>query len=547
MGKDVILMVEGKGKSFIKGAAILTAAGLIAKIMGFAYRVVLTRLIGSEGMGLYTIAYPIYTTLLVVSRSGIPVSLAKLISGQIALDERKSAFKIFRVGRYLSIIVGLFFSLLMVVLAKPLVNLFNWDPRAYYPVLAISPAIFFVSIMATYRGFFQGLQNMVPTAYSQVLEQLIRMSTMIGLVYFLVPYGIGVAAAGATFGAVTGSIAGLLTLVFIYYRKRKNIWEYVQIGSNDDLDSLKIVKQIFALGIPITFGALVQPLMSLVDSIIIPQRLQAAGFIVEKSTELFGDLAGVAMVLVNFPTIITISLAASLVPSISEAYALKKDKLISSRTQTGLRLAILIGLPSSVGLYVLAEPLTTVIFAVPNAAVPLRIVAWGVFFIALQQTSSAILQGIGKTGIPARNLFIGAFTNAVINYSLTALPRFGIRGAALGTAAGFAVAALLNLISVKRLTNFKFRVKDFFFKPFIAVFIMGIVVKQGFPILGSLFAMFTKYSYTLATFAIVGLAVITYLLILLILAEIKYSDLVLIPGIGKKIADNLKKIGLVRD
>lgn len=540
-------MGEDKGNNFIKGAAILTAAGLTAKVMGFVYRVILTRIIGTEGMGLYQMAYPIYTTLLVVSRSGIPVSLAKLISARIALGERKTAFKIFRVGRYLSLGVGFFFSLLMAFLAKPLVNIFNWDPRAYYAVLAISPAIFFVSIMATYRGFFQGLQNMVPTAYSQVIEQLVRMITMVTLVYFLVPYGLGFAAAGATFGAVTGSVAGLLTLLYVYYKRKKHIWNYVQIGSIDTLDSWKIIKDIAALGIPITFGALVQPLMTLVDTIIVPNRLQVAGFTIEKTTRLFGDLAAVAMTLVNFPTIITVSLAASLVPAISEAFALKEDNLIKARTQTGLRLAILLGLPSSVGLYVLARPLSRVIFAAPDAAIPLRVVAWGVLFIALQQTSSAILQGIGKTGIPARNLLLGAITNAFINYTLTGLPSFGIRGAALGTVAGFAVAALLNLFSVKKYTHFDFKVKVLVIKPVLAVFLMGVVTKQGFLLLNKLFSYFTDYSYTLATSVIVLMAIIAYGFALLLLKEIKYSDLVLIPKIGKKLASKLKKLGLVRD
>lgn len=539
-------MTESKGKSFLKGAAILTAAGMVAKVMGFVYRIVLTRLIGAEGMGLYQMAYPIYTTLLVVSRSGIPVSLAKLISEKVALDERRNAFKVFKVGRRLSIIVGLFFSILMALLARPLINILKWDPRAYYAVLALVPAIFFVSIMATYRGFFQGLQNMIPTAYSQVIEQLVRMITMIGLVYYLVPKGLGIAAAGATFGAVTGSIAGLFVLIYIYYKKRKQIWKYVQTGTINNINNLQISKEIFTLGIPITLGALVQPLMNLVDTVIVPQRLQAAGFLVAESTELFGSLAGVAMVLVNFPTIITVSLAASLVPAISEAFTLNKEKLIISRTQTGLRLAVLMGLPASVGLFVLARPLTTVIFDVPFAAVPLRIVAWGVFFIALQQTSSAILQGIGHTGIPARNLLVGAVVNGIINYTLTARPEIGIKGAALGTVTGFAVAALLNLYYVKKFIHFKFNLKVFVIKPIIAVIIMGLIVHEGFIGLNNLFGFVTIYSYQLATFLIVGLATVIYGIILLVMKEVGYSDLIMIPGIGPKLADKLKKIGLLR-
>lgn len=540
--------MENKGHNFIKGAAILSAAGLIAKIMGFGYRVILSRVIGDTGLGLYQMAYPIYTILLVVSRSGIPVSLAKLISDKIARDQRKSAFKIFTVGRNLSLVVGFVFSLIMALLAGPIVNLLQWDPRAYYAVLALSPAIFFVSIMATFRGFFQGLQDMVPTALSQIIEQLVRMMTMIVLVLLLIPYGLEYAAAGATFGAVTGAIAGLLTLIYIYYRRQKDIWEYIQTGSVEDIDSLKIIKQISSLAIPITFGALVLPLMNLVDAAIVPQRLQAAGYQIGQATDLFGRLSGMAMVLVNFPTIITISLAASLVPSISEAFALNNDVTIKRRTQSAIRLTLLIGLPSTLGLFVLAEPLTTVIFNNSAAAIPLRVVAWGVLFITLQQSSSAILQGLGKTGIPARNLFIGAVVNGIINFTLTANPEFGIKGAALGTVTGFAIAAILNLISVKIRTHFRIDARALIIKPAIAAGLMAIIAEQGFVFFRDLMMGINfNYAYTAGTFLAVFLAVIVYVFFLLLFRGIRYNELMMIPGIGPELARNLKKLGLVGD
>ncbi len=540
-------MAEGKSKSFIKGAAILSIAGLIAKVMGFAYRIILARILKADGIALYALAYPIYTTLLVVSRSGIPVSLAKLVSDRIAKGERRNAFNIFKVGRKLSIIVGLFFSIVMAVLAKPLVNILGWEADAFYPVLALSPAIFIVSIMATYRGFFQGLQNMKPTAYSQIIEQFIRMITMIVLVYYLTAYGYGkgLAAAGATFGAVTGSIAGLLTLLFIYYKKRKEIWKYVQIGSIENIDSWKVSKEIAQIGIPVTIAALVQPLMNLVDATIVPKRLLAAGFSVGQASIFYGQFQGFAMVLVNFPTILTISLAASLVPSISEAFALKREDLIKRRTQTALRLAIILGLPSSVGLYLLARPLTTVIFDSVGAAIPLRIVSWGVFFIALQQITSAILHGSGKNRIPAWNLLIGAISNGFLNYYLTAQANIGIKGAAFGTVIGFAVAAVLNIIFVRKYTHFKFKFSEILLKPLIAVSIMGIVVYQGFNSLNKYLAIVTEYNLQIATFAIVFLAVIIYFILLLLLNEISYNDIILLPA-GEKIAEKLKKIGLVR-
>ncbi|CCU80291.1 Stage V sporulation protein B [Halanaerobium saccharolyticum subsp. saccharolyticum DSM 6643] len=538
-----------KKASFIKGAAILTAAGLAARVMGFGYRVILTRIIGAEGMGLYQMAYPIYTILLVVSRSGIPVALAKLIADKIAADKKKEAYKIFKVARKMSFVVGLIISIIMALSAKPLISLLSLDPRSYYAVLAISPAIFVVSIMASYRGFFQGLQDMVPTAKSQILEQFIRMITMIGLVVFLVPYGLEFAAAGASFGAVSGAFGGLVVLLIIYSKRKEKIFSFLDEGHDSiELSSKNVIKRIVSLGVPITLGALVMPLMSLVDLVFVPNRLQVAGYMVREATALYGMFAAVAMPLVNFPTIITVSLSASLVPAIAEAYTLGKEKLINYRTQTALRLTVLISLPASAGLFLLAEPLTEIIFSEPGAAVPLRFVSWGVFFIALQQTSTGILNGIGKTSIPARNLLIGAVFNAFINYRLTALPAFGIRGAALGTSIGFAVAAFLNLYYVKKESGFIIDVKTMILKPFVSVILMGFFVKIFYNFLFSFLGRNNVYfAYQITTFTTVAAAAVFYFVTLLLFNEIKYNDLSMIPVVGVKLADLLKKMGFLND
>lgn len=537
-----------KKDSFIKGAAILTAAGLAARVMGFGYRVILTRIIGAEGMGLYQMAYPIYTVLLVVSRSGIPVALAKLIADKIAADKKKEAYKIFKVARKMSFVVGLLISIIMALSAKPLISLLSLDPRSYYAVLAISPAIFVVSIMASYRGFFQGLQDMVPTAKSQILEQFVRMITMIGLVVFLVPYGLEFAAAGASFGAVSGAFGGLLVLLYIYAKRKEKVFTFLESGYDSiELSSKSVVKRIVSLGVPITLGALVMPLMSLVDLVFVPNRLQAAGYMVREATALYGMFAAVAMPLVNFPTIITVSLSASLVPAIAEAFTLGKEKLINYRTQTALRLTVLISLPASAGLFLLAEPLTEIIFSEPGAAVPLRFVAWGVFFIALQQTSTGILNGIGKTSIPARNLMIGAIFNAFINYTLTAVPAFGIRGAALGTTIGFAIAAILNLYYVKRETGFVIDFKTMIFKPFVSVILMGAFVKIFYKFLYNFLEKYSIYfAYQITTFTIVAGAAVFYFVTLLLFNEIRYNDLAVLPAFGKKLADKLEKLGFLK-
>ncbi|MEC9488151.1 MAG: polysaccharide biosynthesis protein [Halanaerobium sp.] len=521
-GKDWFDLSEGTGK-LVRGAAILTAAGLISRVMGFVAKVIISRILGSEGMGLFSMSYSIYVFLLVISRSGIPVALAKLVSERLALGEEDDAFEIFRVARLLSLIFGLIFSILMIIVARPFISWRNLDPRSYLAVVGIAPAIFFVSLIAVFRGFFQGWQNMKPTALSQVVEQLIRIMTMILLVLLLIPMGLEYGALGAAFGAVTGAIAGLLVLLRIYYKQKVNL-SFKKLLPGRKERFWEISKRIFDLGWPVTFAALVYPLMRFVDLAIVPERLEVAGF--SNSTALFGNL-DMAMTLVNFPTIFTVALAASLVPAISESYSLARGQEIFRKTTTAIKMTLLIGLPAGLGLLILAKPLAMVIFAIPEVAAPLQVLAFGVLFISLQQTTSAILQGMGKTLIPARNLFLGAVLNGIINYTLTALPQFGIRGAALGTITGFFIAASLNMITIVRSIEGRLAWPRIAGMPLLASLIMAGVVYGIHSIFLSIM------SELLAAPLAVLVGVIVYGLQILLMGLLTPAELRNIPIAGK--------------
>jgi len=543
----IMLEAEDKSHSFVRGAAILSAAGIASRVMGLGYRVVLTRMIGAEGMGIYQMAYPLYTIMLVVSRSGIPVTMAKMIADRMAREENRDAYRVFTIARVMSVVIGLLFMLAMVLMAGPLIRILKLDPRAYYAILAIAPAVFLVSVMATFRGFFQGLQDMRPTAVSQVVEQLVRTITMIGLAYFLLPLGLEFAAAGASFGAVTGALVGLILLIYIYFRRRKNIFSFF-FSEQEEVKSYrtkKILGEFARLGLPITFGALVRPLMSFVDWVFVPQRLQSAGFIMEEATTSYGLLTNVAMPLMNFPAIITVSLAASLVPAISEADALDDRSLIGRRAHTAVRFTLMLGLPSAVGLTVLARPLTGVIFSEPGATSILMILAWGVIFITMQQTTSAVLQGKGRTDIPARNLAIGAAVNAGLNYFLTGIPLFNIHGAATATLAGFATAAVLNFISMKKKLKKLPPLRREMAYPALASIVMGLTVY----ILHGLLINFLQGAVPLAALLSLIVSVLAgvfiYMAFMITAGALLYEDLVLIPYIGEKLAANLKKWGVL--
>lgn len=532
-------------RGFLRGAAILSIAGLLSKILGSVYRVILTRILGADGIGLFELAYPIYVTLLTISRSGIPVALARLIAQAEARQASDEALSIFRTARFFSVVVGIFFTALLMLSSRFLIQLLGWDPRVFPSVMAIAPAIFFVSIMAAYRGYFQGFQRMGPTGISQVIEQAVRMVTMVILVLALIPLGVEYAAAGATFGAVSGAVAGLLVMLWYFKRSGHAPGGLGFPGGNDIIGQ---GQKIGRVALPVTIGALVFPLMRLVDAAIIPSRLQVAGWSITEATPLYGTLA-TALVLVNFPTILTVALAASLVPAISQAHALQEQELMAKRINMALRLAVLIGLPSALGLYVLAYPLCRIIFDLAEAALPLQFVAWGVLFISLQQTTSAILQGVGLAKKPAINLLVGAFCNGLVNFFLTAHPAWGIQGAALGTTLGFFVACLLNLKDVFRYTKPRLN-WSLYLPPVLAGLGMALALH---PVLRAILWVFRVpqgveegYGYVLAVLTTVGLGAVLFFCLLFLFRGVTREDMEAIPVYGEGWSRKLDNLKLLR-
>lgn len=528
-----------KKESFIKGALILTVAGFIVKFLGAIYRIPLARLIGDEGMGLYQLAYPIYGLLLSISTTGLPTAISKMVAEDTAIGKYKNAYKIFRVSLVVLSIVGFILSGLLMFSAKKLSVKVLGNPKAYFSVISIAPAIFFVSIMSCFRGFFQGLQDMLPSAISQIVEQIGRVVAVFVFVILLLPKGVEYAAAGAAFGPVVGAIVGLLMLIMVFFRKKKDFANRISQDMGNKLESsIHIMFRLFAFAIPITLGGLIAPIMSLADAAIVNRRLQYAGFSITRATELYGQLSGKAAPLINFPATVTLSLAASLVPAISEALALNNRKLVASRSDTAIRISIIFGLPAAIGMFVLAKPITVLLYKNAEAGIPLAVLSWGVIFLSIIQTTTGILQGIGQTLLPVVNLAIGAVVKIISNYTLTAIPSINIKGAALGSVAAYMIAAILNFIAVIRFTGLRIDFSHMFVKPVIATAIMGLCVNVSYKKL-----ILAGISQNRVTLMAIVIGAICYVIPLVLLGGIKKSDLELLPG-GQKIANLLTKLGV---
>ena len=432
---------------FLQGAFILTVAGLAVKVLGSVNRILLSRLLGGEGIGLYQLAYPIYLFLISVSGAGVPVAISILVAKKVAQKDYAGAQRIFKASLFLMLMTGLFFAIGLYLAA-------NWfitsgiirDGRAYYAIMALIPAVFFSTLLASARGYFQGHQMMLPPAVSQIIEQFMRVMVMLGLAYYLLPRGLEYAAAGAAFGAVPGAVTGLIVLSYFYYKHKelRNNALLVPAGTTESLTT--IGKKLLLLALPVSCANLMLPLVTGIDMLFVPARMEVAGFNVKEATTAFGYLAGMALPLVTMSTIPTTSLAASVVPAISEAKALQNDSSIENKISMVLRLCMLFTMPAAVGLIILGPAISALIYGTSKAGAVISALAPSIVFLGLHQVSTGILQGLGYTLIPMVTMLVSAGIKILALWVLVANPLYNILGAAWASNLNFAVAAGLNII-----------------------------------------------------------------------------------------------------
>lgn len=528
-------------ENFIKGAAILGIAGFIVKIIGAVYRIPLTNLIGTEGIGYYQPAYTIYNLLLVISLSGFPTAIAKLVSEKRALNNFLGAYQVYKISRWGLFVIGLVSSILVFVFAMPLVTFLGF-PGSYYSMLALVPALFAVPLLSSYRGFFQGTQNMGPIAASQIIEQVFRVASGYFLAYTFINKGLEESAAGATFGASVGGVASLLVIALMFLLSKKNIRREIELSShNKTEDTWEIVKKLLHIAIPITIGASIAPLMGLVDSYLVSSRLSAIGYDSVQIADMFGELSGTAQTIINFPQVFSTAVAMSLVPAITEAYTKKQNKRLNETSNAGVRLSLIIGLPCGVGLYLLAEPIIALLYASlgpekhATSGALLQILAISVIFLTLVQAFTAILQSINRQFVPVKNLAVGLVVKVVLSYMMISIPSINIKGAAYSSVGAYIVVAFLNWYDINRSGVIKINLMKMSLKPLVSTAAMAVTVWVLFRLSTGILN-----SRSLATLISIGAGGVIYVVSLFLTGAITSEDLALIPK-GEKLKRFVRK------
>ncbi|MGO5074886.1 putative polysaccharide biosynthesis protein [Clostridium sporogenes] len=501
-----------KKQSLIKGTFILGSAGIIAKFLGLFFRWPLQMLIGDEGIGYYQMSYPLYM-FFIAAASGIPVAVSKLVSERNAVRDEGGILSVLKEAMIFMFIMGMGFTIILLLFSKDIIRFLKWDTRSYYSLIGISLAPFFISIMSVFRGFFQGMQNMNYTAISQVIEQLGRVIFGVGLAYILLPKGIEYSAGGAAIGAAAGGLLGGIYLFFRYLSMKKE-FRVKKVKRN-----FKIMNTILYMAIPISIGSAVGTIMSLIDSALVPQKLLEAGFTYKQSTILYGQLTGKAFTLVNVPLTLSVSLCAALVPIIAEDYILNRKMEVLKKVELAIKISMVIAIPSCLGLNFMAKPILNLIFPGQESGYEiLKHLALSIPFIVLCQTSTAILQGVGRYIRPIVNLCIGCIFKIVITLILVPMSNINIYGAVIGTIAGYVISAVLNMMALKKSLNISINYYEIMIKPLIASTIMIIAV---------VFIYFYAYNYTIsskiACLIAVFLGMIIYFIIIGLIGILDYT------------------------
>lgn len=531
-----------KDNRFIKGAAVLAAAGLMIKILGAFFRIPLNNWLGAVGMSYYSVAYSIYGALLVLATAGIPVAISRMVSERIALKEYRNAHHVFRVALLIMLIIGAAGFSVCFFGGGWLADHFAKNPNSAPALRAIAPALLFVPLFSAFRGYFNGQQNMTPTAVSEISEQLIRVVVGLALAYMLLKKSKAAAAAGASFGASAGSIMGLLVIFLIFLSKRKSIYDNMKKGEQHTESSGMLAKQIIFIAVPIIIGTEMFPLMNLIDTGLIVRVLQNTGWSATRSEYLYGLIGAFCSPLIAFPQIMTQAVSVSLVPALSGKYRVKDMDGLRNTVQTGYRTTMVMAFPCAAGLFVLAEPILKLLYftrpkSCADAAPVLMIMAVGVAFLAVMQTSTSVLQAVGKQMLPVRNLAIGAVGKVIVTYILVGIHPINVKGAAVGTVCAYAIAMILNARDVRKYTGVRFNYRSTYLLPFLSSMVMGVCAYGVY----NLFSLFLAGHSPAAVNAMCVMAAI-------IVAVFVYAVMILMTGAVtmRELEENSKGVRIAR-
>lgn len=544
--------MKKKKSNFIVQGSILAIAGVLSRIIGIVRRFPMEHIIGDKGNGFYSTAYEVYAIMLIISCYSLPLAVSKVVASKISKRQYRSAERAFRCAMVFAVVSGGITFLVCELFGDFLATDVMLEPMSALALKVLGPALLIVSVMGVFRGYFQGLGTMVPTAVSQILEQIFVLIGSVAGAYFLFGYGSKVGdllhnedyapaygAAGASIGPVLGSVVGLLFLFFVFAVYRKATKKQSMNVTTEKADSYQQIFRLIILTIlPVLLSTTVYNISNVLDIRIYNSVMIQKGLEDVKAYN-WGVYSGKYRVLVNVPIALANAMCSSIVPVLTRLMVREEYTQVRQKIEQGMRFTMLVAIPSAVGLTVLARPIISMLFRgeVDMAVDMLHIGSISVVFYTMSTLTNGVLQGINRMKIPVRNAAISLVIHIAFLY-ITLQMGMGINAVVYANMLFAVIVCILNALAIRKYLRYTQELVRTFVIPGIAALIMGVLI-------GLINMLLSKTLGNILTVLIgIILGVIVYFLALILLKGIDENDLRSMPG-GTKVLVVAKKLRLM--
>jgi len=545
-----------KNSSFLIQGMILAAAGIVTRLIGIAYRIPVNNILGDEGQGFYGCAFSIYNIALLLTSYSLPLAVSKLVSARVSKREYKNAMRIFKGALLFAIIVGALVGIFVFACADFIAGDIMSLRLSAYALRVLAPGLFIVAVMGVVRGFFQGMGTMVPTALSQIVEQIVNaIVSIIGASYLIeigkkaveskknpsLPFAYG--AAGGTLGTVSGALIGLLFLLAVFWVFYPSLKRKTQRDKARDLEDYGDIYKILLLTIaPVILSTAIYNISETLDQGIFSNIMVAQGHTEKETAELLGMFTGKYNTLINIPLAIANALGAALIPSLTATVATGSRRDINAKINMVIRFVMMIAIPCFVGFLVMAEPVLDLLYS-GNIEIPARMLQLGaitVVFYCLSTVTNAILQGVNKMTTPVKHGAISLGVHLIGLYIMLIAFKWGIYAVVAGNIIFSLSMCILNGRALKKTTRYKQEVNRTFITPLKAAVVMGVVTFLINLLVGLILPK------AITTLLALVIAAATYGIALLKFNAFTSDEIVALPK-GAKIYKFLQKFHLIAE
>lgn len=536
------------GKNFLKQGGILAIASILTRFIGLLYRIPMANIIGEEGNGIYAVAFEIYDVVLIISSYSLPLALSKIISTQSVKRQHKNIGKTFRLASVFAFVSGGLFCLILFFGANYIESTFySKYVGIHIPLRVLAPTIFIVAFLGVFRGFFQGKKTMMPTAFSQIIEQLVNAIVSVYCAYTFIRinkdsiYKNAWGAAGGTMGTCIGAFVSLLFLIFLYnlYRPIKRKKEIRDRSGRED-SSTSILILILVTILPIILSQTVYQVSGIIDAKIFQDVMNESVTTVQS---LMGIYSTKYRLLCGVPIGVSTAIASSMIPSIVMSFTNKDIPLVKQKIAMSVKFNMIIAFPCVLGFAILGQPIIRMLFPSSDYILGGKLMLAGstsILFFALSNVTGGALQSINKMKIPVIHSAISLLLHITILLGLLKFTNLGIYAMVIGNVTFPILVFLLNFVSLKKYIGYKQELLKTFLAPLSAALWMAISIAGVYGLI-SLFVAST----IIRTLPALIVAVIVYFIVVIKIKGVSKMELLDFP-MGGRLYTLARKMRLIR-